>query len=111
MMRDVNQQVLLNEALDSRLGRNGRDDLECSRGDIDVGDQDAGVEAVGGQVLGEGAHLLDSHAGVRQELDPDHADVWAGGVGVCGCRWVGVSDHHGIRGAGGELHLLAAGEC
>ncbi len=95
-MCDVDQQVALNEALDARLGRNGGDDLECRRGDVDVCDQDAGVEVVGRQILCEGAHLLDSHAGVGQEFDPDRADVWAGGVGVGGRGRIGVFDDHGI---------------
>lgn len=96
MMCNIDQQVLLNEALDSRLARNGRDDLERRGSDIDIRDENAGMEVVGGQVLCEGAHLLDSYAGVRQELDPDGADVWAGGVGVCGRRGIGVPEHHGI---------------
>ena len=54
-------------------------------------------------MLGEGAHLLDSHAGVRQELDPDRTDVWACGIGVGGRGRIRVSDDHGIGGTSGEL--------
>lgn len=109
VMRDVNQQVLLNEALDSCLGRNRRDDLERSGSDVDVGDQDTGVKVIRRQVLSEGAHLLDTHAGVWKKLHPDGSDVWGGRIGVCGCDRIGISDNHGIRGASGELHLSAAG--
>ena len=64
VMCNIDQQILLHETLDSRLARNGRDDLERCGSDIHVGDQDPGVVIVSGKELREGAHLLDAHAGV-----------------------------------------------
>jgi len=47
MVCDIDQQILLNETLDSRLARNGGDDLERGGGDVDVCDKNSGVEVVG----------------------------------------------------------------
>ena len=84
MVRDIDQQILLLERLDD--GReDDRDDFQRGGRDGCLCYEDAGVEFVPGDVLGEGAHLLYADAGVRGEFDPDGADLglWAG-VSFCG---------------------------
>jgi hypothetical protein len=44
MMCDINQQVLLDEALDPRLRCNSRDDLERSWGNANTRDEDTSVK-------------------------------------------------------------------
>ena len=66
------------------------------------------MEFVLGDVVGEGAHLLDADAGVGGEFDPDGADLGlGGGVGFGG--YGGVFGDHGVGGAEGGVHFLAAG--
>ncbi len=61
-----------------------------------------------GDVLGEGAHLLDADAGVGGEFDPDGADLGLRGrVRLCGEG--GVFGEHGVGGAEGRVHFFAAG--
>ena len=106
MVRDVDEQILLLERLDD--GRqDDRDDLERGGRDGGLGDEDTGVELVLGDVLREGAHLLDADAGIGGEFDPDGADLGEGrGVGFGGQG--GVFGQHGVGGAEGGVHLFAA---
>ena len=71
-------------------------------------DQDARLEIVRVDVLGEVAHLFDADGGVSAELDPDGADgrerVWGGGRGERG-----VFLQHGRGGFERGRHLLAIG--
>ena len=67
------------------------------------------MEFVLGDVVGEGAHLLDADAGVGGEFDPDGADLGlGGGFGFCG--YGGVFGDHGVGGAEGGVHFFAAGQ-
>lgn len=109
MVRNIDQQILLQEALNSSLGRDGRDNLHGGWSDVNVGDEDSGVKVAGGEGLGEGAHLLDADVGVGQELDVDGADVWLWRVWVRGGGWRGVFLNHLLGWAGGLDHLLATG--
>ena len=72
---DVDQEVLLKEALNPCLVGHSRDDLEGSRSNVDVGNENSSVEAVLGEMLGKVAHLLDADVGLRQELDPNCTNV------------------------------------
>lgn len=74
-----------------------------------MGDEDAGVKIVGGDVLGEGAHLLDADGGVGGEFHPDGADRggWRVGVGGGG-GGDGVFGYHCFGGFGLEGHFAAA---
>lgn len=45
-MCDINQQILLNEALDLCFGSYSWDNLEGRRGDVDICDEDPGVELI-----------------------------------------------------------------
>lgn len=74
MMGDIDQQILLLKRFDDGRENDG-DDFERGGRDGGLGDQDAGVEFVLADVLGEGAHLLDADAGVGGEFDPDGADL------------------------------------
>lgn len=107
MVRDVHQQILFLEELDDRRQRGGH---EFERRGCDGGlrYEDAGVEVVVGDEVDEGAHLFDADAGFRREFDPDRADGGGFGLGVGG-RGRGVFLEHLRRGAGGEVHFLAAG--
>ncbi len=106
-MRNVDQEVLLLERLDDG-GQDDGDDLEGGGRDGGLGDEDAGEELVLGDVLGEGAHLLDADAGVGGEFDPDGADLGLRGrVRLCGEG--GVFGEHGVGGAEGGVHFFAAG--
>ena len=109
MMRNIDQQILLQKALDSSLGRNGWDDLHGGWSDVDVGDENAGVEVSGGQGLGEGAHLLDADVGVGEKLYVDGADVWLWRVWMRGGGRGGVFLNHLLGWAGSLDHLLATG--
>lgn len=106
VVRDVDQQVLLLERLDD-VRLDGGDDLERGGGDGGLRDEDARVELVLVDVLGEGAHLLDADAGVGAEFDPDGADLRERGrVGFRGEG--GVFGEHGVGGFEGGVHFLAA---
>lgn len=60
MVGDVDQQVLFNEALNSSIMCDRRDNLQsCSR-DVDICDKDAGMEVIGGEMLREVSHLFDT---------------------------------------------------
>ena len=109
MMCDINQQVLLNEAFDSRLGRDSWNDLERSWGNANTRDEDTSVKVASSEMLGEGAHLLNSYRGVGQEFNPDRADIWGGRIGIARRDGIRVSLHHGVAGASGEAHSFAAG--
>lgn len=111
MMCDINQQVLLNEAFDSRLGRDSWNDLERSWGNANTRDEDTSVEVASSEMLGKGAHLLDSYRRVGQEFNPDGADVWGGRIWIAGRDGIRVLLHHGVAGASGEAHSFAAGQC
>ena len=74
MMRDVDQQILLLERLDD-VRLDGGDDFQGGGRDGGLGDEDAAVEFVLIDVLGEGAHLFDADAEVGAEFDPDGADL------------------------------------
>lgn len=106
-MGDVHQQVLLDEALNSGLGCHSRNNLECRWSDIDIGDEDSSMEVVRCQMLGEVSHLLDTDRGIREELDPNGADISTGGVWVARSGNIGVSLHHGIAWSCRESHQLA----
>lgn len=108
MMRDIDQQVRLDETLDSRISRNSRDDLQCRRCNVHARNENASVVAAGNEMLGKCAHLLDTDTGIWEKFDPNRADIWRWGVWIGGCGWVGVSLHHIIAGTGGEGHDLAA---
>lgn len=108
-MRNIDQQILFLEGLDDGWENDG-DDLERGGGDGGLCDEDAGLEFVLVDVLGEGAHLLYAYAGVRGEFDPDGADL--GLRGRFGFRrYGGVFCKHGVGGFEGGIHLLAAGWC
>jgi hypothetical protein len=111
MMCDINQQVLLDEALDPRLRCNSRDDLERSWGNANTRDEDTSVKVASSEMLGEGAHLLNSYRGVGQEFNPDRADIWGGRIGIARRDGIRVSLHHGVAGASGETHSFAARQC
>lgn len=66
------------------------------------------MEVLRVDVLPEGAELADADGAVAVKFDPDCADV--GGWGGVGAGWgVGVFIEHGLGGAGGEVHFVAAG--
>jgi hypothetical protein len=109
-MCDINQQILLNEALDSRLRRDSWDNLEGSGGNADTCDEDASVKVASSEMLGKGAHLLDSYRGVGEKFNPDRADIWGGRIGIARRDGIRVPLHHGIAGASGEAHSFAAGQ-
>lgn len=96
MVCNVDQQILLQETLNSTFARDSWDDLEGCRGDIDVGDEDTGMEVILCEVLSEGAHLLNTNVGVRKELDPNRANVWGGRIGIVWRDRIGVSLHHSV---------------
>lgn len=107
MVCDIDEQVLLQEALDSSLGSDSWDDLHGGWSDVDMGDENAGVEVAAGEGLGEGAHLLDTDVGVCEKFDVDGADVWLRWVWhLVGC-WGGVFLDHLLGWAGGLDHLFA----
>jgi hypothetical protein len=110
MMCNINQQVLLDEALDPRLRRDSRDNLERSWGNANTRDEDTGVKVAGSEMLGESAHLLDSYRRVGQEFHPNCADIWGGGIRIAGRDGVRVFLHHSVAGASGEAHSFAAGQ-
>lgn len=106
-MRNIHQQILLLERLNDGREHDG-DDFERGGRDGGLRDEDARVEFVLGDVVREGAHLLDADAGVGGEFDPDGADLGlGGGLGFGG--YGGVFGDHGVRGAEGGVHFLAAG--
>lgn len=74
--------------------RNGGDDLEGGRRDVDVGNEDTGVVVIGGELLHEVAHVLHANGAVANELHKDAANVWSGGVRILGGDWVGVAFAH-----------------
>lgn len=104
---DVDQQVLLKEALDPGLRLHCRDNLQGSRGDIDIRDEDAGMEVVCGEMLGKVSHLLDTNRGIGEKLDPDGANISTGRVWVTRSRGIGVFLHHSIAGSCREGHELS----
>ena len=105
-MRDIDQQILLLERF-QHGGEDDGDDLERGGGDCGLGDEDAAVEGVGVDVLGEGAHFLDADVEGFGEFDPDGAAVWFGvGHGFGGEG--GVFREHGGGGGGLEGHFIAA---
>jgi len=52
-----------------------RDNFEGSRCDVDIRDEDTGVEAIRGEMLGKVSHLLDTNRAIWEELDPDGTTV------------------------------------
>lgn len=103
---DVDQQVLLEEALDLGQVLDGGEGLACRGGQGAVGDHDSRLVLVGDDVLGEVADLTDAEGRVAEELDPDGAAV-GGGIGVGVGLWGGVFSEHGVAGASRELELAA----
>ena len=106
-MCNIHQQILLLERFDDGRENDG-DDFERGGRDGGLRDEDAGVEFVLVDVLGESAHLLDADAGVGGEFDPDGADLGLR-VRVRFCGYGGVLGEHGVGGSEGGVHLLAAG--
>lgn len=107
MMRNIDQQILLLERLDDGRENDG-DDFQRGGGDGGLGYENAGVKFVLVDVLGEGAHLLYTDAGVGGKFDPDGTDLGLR-VGVGFCRYRGVLCEHGVGGSEGGVHFLAAG--
>ena len=108
VLGDVDEQILLVEHLDDG-GQHRGDDFEGRGGDADGGDEDARVEVVLRDVVGEGAELFDADGVVAVEFDPDGADGGLGAGGFAGGRGgVGVFVEHGLGGAGGEVHFAPA---
>ena len=101
MMRNIHQQILLLERLDNRREHDG-DDFERGGRDGGLRDEDAGVEFVLGDVVGEGAHLLDADAGVGGEFDPDGADL---GLGE-GSALVGMAVYLATMGSVGRKEVF-----
>lgn len=106
MVGDVDQQILLDKGFED-VARDGRHDLQGGAGHVALGDHDAGVEFVFVDVMGEGAHLFDADGGLGAEFDPNGADV-RGRIRLFGGGDRCVFLKHGSRGAGGEVHFLAA---
>lgn len=75
MMSDVDQEIRLDETLDSSLACDSRYNLEGGWGDVDIGDKDTGREVVGGAMLSKCAHLFDSYIGVWEKLNPNGTDI------------------------------------
>lgn len=95
------------ERLDDGRENDG-DDFQRGGRDGGLRDEDAGVEFVLTDVLGEGAHLLYADADVGGEFDPDGADLGLRvGVGFGG--YGGVFCKHGVGGSERGVHFLAAG--
>lgn len=107
---DVDEQILLKEALDPGLGGDGWDNLHGSWSDMNVGDEDTGVEVSAGECLRKCSHLLDTDVGIGKELDVDGADVWLWRGWVRGGRWCGIFLNHLLGWAGSLDHLLATGK-
>lgn len=107
MVGDVNQQILLDEALDPGLRRHRRNDLERSRSNVDVCDENSRMEVVESQVLRKVSHLLYANGGIGQELNPDGTDVGAWRVWVAGRGRIGVSLKHDIGRSRRESHELS----
>ena len=76
MMGDVDQQILLDEALHARVLRHSGDNLERRGRDVDVGDEDTSVVVVPGELLNEGSHVLHADGVVADELNVNATDVW-----------------------------------
>lgn len=107
MVCDVDEQVLLKEALDSSLGGDGWDDLHGGWSDVDVGDENTSMKVSTGEGLREGTHLLDADVGVSEEFDVDGADIWLRWVWHLVGRWGSVFLNHFLRWTSGLDHLLA----
>ena len=107
VMRNVYQEIVLEEALDFGEVFHAGEGLAGCWGQGDVGDHDAGFVVVGDGVFGELTDLTDTELLVGEEFDPDGAAVGDGiGVGFgCGRR---VLLEHGVAGTSGELKLGAA---
>ena len=103
VVRDVDEQVLFLESLDDGREDDG-DDFERRGRDAGLADEDAGVEVVLADVLGEGAHLLDADGGFGGEFDPDGADLGEWGRGRVRGQW-GVFLEHAGRGFEGCGHF------
>lgn len=108
-MGDVDQEILLKEALDLRLGGDSGDNLEGGRSDVNMCDEDTSVEHVLGEVLGKVAHLLDTDVGIGKELDPDRTNIRGGRVWIVRGGGDGVFFNHRIAGSSRELHMSAPG--
>lgn len=109
VVRDVDQQVLLEEALDLRVLLGDGDDLARLRRQRLRRDEDAGLVIL----RRAERHELFDHADadrrlLRAELDEDGAGLGDGGR-VRGCGGGRVLLDHGLRGARGEGHDFAAG--
>ena len=107
---DVDEQILLEEALNSGLRGDSWDNLHGRWSNVDVRDEDTGVEVSTGEGLGKCAHLFDADVGVSQKLDINGANVWLWWVWVLVGSWVGVFLDHFLGWAGCLDHLLATGE-
>jgi len=109
VVRNVDEQILLEKALNERELRGDGHDLAGLRGEGDGGNQNAGLEVVLGAVLDKLLHHANADRGLfRAELNPDRAALRLR-VGVLRGRWRGELLDHCFAGASGELHLCAAG--
>lgn len=111
VLGDVDQQVLLEKGLEGGVDAGpGAHGPARGRGERGLGHEDADLVVVLGAEVGEFLHGAGTDAtGLGAELDPDGAALGGRvGVGRGGRRGV-LLDHVG-GGAGGELHLAAAGK-
>lgn len=95
---NVDEQVVLEEALNLGEVLDRSERLAGGRGQGDVGDHDARLVVVGNGVLGKLADLGDAKLLVGEELDPDGAAVGRR-VRVGLGRGRGVLAEHGVAGA------------
>ena len=97
MMRDIDQEILLNETFHTVLGSHSRDDLQSRTRRRNRRDEDAILEVIGRQVLHKSAHLLDSHGDVCdfEEFNVDGTEIWVRVVWV-----VGIALDHPVAGVG-----------
>lgn len=107
VVRNVDQQVVLEEALNLGQALDGSKRLAGGGRQRHGGHHDARLVVVGDCVLCKVADLRDAKLLVGQELDPDGAAV-GHGVGVGGCDGRGVFAEHGVAWTGGELEFGAA---
>ena len=93
MVRNVDEQVVFEEALNLGEVLDGDERLARGGGEGHVRDHDARLVVVCDCVFGELADLRDAELLVGEELDPDWAAVWRW-VGVGFCCWRGVFAEH-----------------
>lgn len=98
MVGDVDEQVVLEEALDLGEVLDADERLARGGGERYVGDHDTGLVVVGDGVLGELTNLTNTELFIGEELDPDGAAV-GGRIGVGLGSGRSKLPEHGVAGS------------